>query len=77
MCLFGICLFVIRRHSLVALCSETHFLVFMQALVVTTLGGDNMGQRVDNLTSTEDLKRFYLQVRQNISLPPDLLVIVR
>lgn len=35
----------------------------IQALVVTTLGGDNMGQRVDNLTSTEDLKRFYLQVR--------------
>lgn len=30
---------------------------------MTTLGGDNMGQRVDNLTSTEDLKRFYLQVR--------------
>ncbi|KAG0595170.1 hypothetical protein M758_UG145500 [Ceratodon purpureus] len=37
-----------------------------QALVVTTLGGDNMGQRVDNLTSTEDLKRFYLQY----SFPP-------
>ena len=35
----------------------------MQALVVTTLGGDNMGQRLDNLTSTEYLKRFYLQVR--------------
>ncbi|KAG0575011.1 hypothetical protein KC19_VG310800 [Ceratodon purpureus] len=37
-----------------------------QALVVTTLGGDNMGQRIDNLTSTEDLKRFYLQY----SFPP-------
>lgn len=34
----------------------------MQTLAVATLGGDDMGQRIDNLTNTEDLKRFYLQV---------------
>lgn len=44
-----------------------------QALVVTTLGGDNMGQRLDNLTSTEDLKRFYLQY----SFPPSSVGEVR
>lgn len=54
---------VIRYHALVTFSTETLFSWSMQALVVTTLGGDNMGQRVDNLTSTEDLKRFYLQVR--------------
>ncbi|CAK9275031.1 unnamed protein product, partial [Sphagnum jensenii] len=32
-----------------------------QTLAVATLGGDDMGQRIDNLTNTEDLKRFYLQ----------------
>ncbi|KAJ7530318.1 hypothetical protein O6H91_15G089000 [Diphasiastrum complanatum] len=37
-----------------------------QALAVVTLGGDNMGQRLDNLTDVEDLKRFYLQY----SFPP-------
>ncbi|KAH7432780.1 hypothetical protein KP509_07G039700 [Ceratopteris richardii] len=31
-----------------------------QALAVTTLGGDDMGQRLDNLTET-DTKRFYFQ----------------
>jgi len=51
------------RHPPVASSTEISFSWSMQALVVTTLGGDNMGQRVDNLTSTEDLKRFYLQVR--------------
>lgn len=38
------------------------FTVILQALAVVTLGGDDMGQRIDNLTNTEDLKRFYLQV---------------
>eukprot|EP00250_Pteridium_aquilinum_P012990 c21065_g1_i1 orf=186-3056(+) len=36
-----------------------------QALAVTTLGGDDMGQRLDNLTEIET-KRFYLQY----SFPP-------
>ncbi|KAI5082899.1 hypothetical protein GOP47_0002642 [Adiantum capillus-veneris] len=36
-----------------------------QALAVTTLGGDDMGQRLDNLTDT-DTKRFYFQY----SFPP-------
>lgn len=36
-----------------------------QALAVTTLGGDDMGQRLDNLTDVET-KRFYLQY----SFPP-------
>jgi polyribonucleotide nucleotidyltransferase len=30
-------------------------------LAVTTLGGNTMGQRIDNLTEVEELKRFYLQ----------------
>lgn len=32
-----------------------------QSLAVTTLGGNTMGQRIDNLTEVEDVKRFYLQ----------------
>ncbi|BFI33697.1 polyribonucleotide nucleotidyltransferase [Marchantia polymorpha subsp. ruderalis] len=32
-----------------------------QALAVATLGGGDMAQRVDNLTNTEDKRRFYLQ----------------
>lgn len=38
-----------------------NFKILLKALAVATLGGDQMGQRIDNLT-TEDLKRFYLQV---------------
>lgn len=37
-----------------------------QSLAVTTLGGSNMGQRLDNLTEVDELKRFYLQY----SFPP-------
>ncbi|KAL3689743.1 hypothetical protein R1sor_016052 [Riccia sorocarpa] len=32
-----------------------------QALAVATLGGGDMAQRIDNLTNTEDKRRFYLQ----------------
>lgn len=62
------CLFVFSlSHGcwfefLVAKCNSTDiFKCLLKALAVATLGGDQMGQRVDNLT-TEDLKRFYLQV---------------
>jgi hypothetical protein len=51
----------------------------MQVLAVTTLGGEDMGQRLDNLTEIET-KRFYLQVfaaicfsHENVSKLSDIL----
>eukprot|EP01018_Ginkgo_biloba_P024138 Gb_15670 [translate_table: standard] len=37
-----------------------------QSLAVTTLGGNRMGQRLDNLIEVDEVKRFYLQY----SFPP-------
>lgn len=76
-CWLHMCLFVFSlSHGswfefLVAKCNLTDdFKCLLKALAVATLGGDQMGQRVDNLT-TEDLKRFYLQVRtMSLSILP-------
>ncbi|RWW00728.1 hypothetical protein GW17_00036284 [Ensete ventricosum] len=40
------------------------------SLAVVTLGDKQMAQRIDNLVDTEELKRFYLQVRYTVAYHP-------
>eukprot|EP00850_Spirogloea_muscicola_P014488 SM000104S09358 [mRNA] locus=s104:294786:298459:+ [translate_table: standard] len=54
------------KRAIKELPSSTMRRLVVQALAVATLGGDDMGQRLDNLTGGEGLKRFYLQY----SFPP-------
>jgi hypothetical protein len=64
MLIFGVSFCVDTRVSFWKAVTHMQSILWMgmQTLAVATLGGDDMGQRIDNLTNTEDLKRFYLQV---------------